>query len=92
MRLYQATRDTLQHWLAVLRARFRDRFPGPGDITAFRDGFAVHGRYRQPCRDCGRPVQRIRYAENETNYCALRRLLRAASGDLPTLASPPHNA
>jgi formamidopyrimidine-DNA glycosylase len=69
-RLYRATRATLQHWLEVLRAQFRDRFPGAGEITAFREGFAVHGRYRQPCRDCGRAVQRIRYAENETNYCA----------------------
>jgi len=39
-------------------------------VTAFRDGMAVHGRYRQPCPDCGAPVQRIVYAENETNYCA----------------------
>ncbi len=68
-RLFEATRHTLQHWMAVLREQFRDRFPSPGDITAFRDGFAVHGRYRQPCPVCGRAVQRIRYAENETNYC-----------------------
>jgi formamidopyrimidine-DNA glycosylase len=69
-RLYRAARDTLEHWLAQLRARFAGRFPGPGEITAYREGFAVHGRYRRPCPDCGRPVQRIRYAENETNYCA----------------------
>jgi formamidopyrimidine-DNA glycosylase len=68
-RLYRATRQTLQRWIDVLRAEFGDRFPGAGDITAFRDGFAVHGRYRKPCPDCGAPVQRIRYAENETNYC-----------------------
>ena len=69
--LYTATQRTLRHWVAVLREQFRDRFPGAGEITAFRDGFAVHGRYRQPCPDCGAPVQRIRYAENETNYCAV---------------------
>jgi formamidopyrimidine-DNA glycosylase len=42
----------------------------PEKVTAFRDGMAVHGRYRQPCPDCGSPVQRIVYAENEANYCA----------------------
>jgi len=68
-RLYEAVRSTLRHWIAVLREQFRDHFPGPGEVTAFRDAFAVHGRYRKPCPDCGRPVQRIRYAENETNYC-----------------------
>jgi formamidopyrimidine-DNA glycosylase len=68
-RLYAATRRTLQHWLAALHAQFADHFPGPGEITAFRPDFAVHGRYRQPCPDCGTPVQRIRYAENETHYC-----------------------
>ena len=70
-RLYTATQRTLRHWVAVLHEQFRDRFPGAGEITAFRNGFAVHGRYRQPCPDCGAPVQRIRYAENETNYCAV---------------------
>jgi formamidopyrimidine-DNA glycosylase len=70
-RLYTATQETLHHWIGILREQFRDHFPGPGEVTAFRDGFAVHGRYRQPCPDCGAPVQRIRYAENETNYCAL---------------------
>ncbi len=69
-RLYDAVHTTLQHWLATLREDFGGRFPGPGEITAFREGFAVHGRYRQPCPVCGSPVQRIRYAENETNYCA----------------------
>jgi len=68
-RLYAATRRTLQHWLAALHVQFADHFPGPGEITAFRPDFAVHGRYRKPCPDCGTPVQRIRYAENETNYC-----------------------
>ncbi|MFI5365293.1 MAG: Fpg/Nei family DNA glycosylase [Candidatus Binatia bacterium] len=68
-RLFDATRTTLQHWIGVLRRQFADRFPGAGDVTAFRDDFAVHGRYRKPCPVCGRAVQRIRYAENETNYC-----------------------
>ncbi len=68
-RLHQATRAVLQTWIENLRRQFLERFPGPGDITAFREGFAVHGRYRQPCPLCRRAVQRIRYAENETNYC-----------------------
>jgi formamidopyrimidine-DNA glycosylase len=68
-RLYHATRDTLQHWIATLRREFAGRFPGPGEITAFRPDFAVHGKFEQPCPTCGAPVQRIRYAENETNYC-----------------------
>ncbi|MCZ6817361.1 MAG: formamidopyrimidine-DNA glycosylase [Planctomycetota bacterium] len=69
-RLYDAVRRTLQHWIGVLEARFRKRFPGPGDITAFRPDFAVHGRFGKPCPECKSPVQRIQYAENETNYCA----------------------
>ena len=69
-RLHSAAKSTLLHWLTELRELFRDRFPGAGDITAFRDGFAVHGRFGKPCPACGDPVQRIRYAENETNYCA----------------------
>ena len=69
-RLYTATRTTLVRWRDELLREFAARFPGPGEITAFRPGFAVHGRYRQPCPVCGKPVQRIRYAENETNYCA----------------------
>jgi len=68
-RLYTATRDTLAHWLETLREEFADHFPGRGEITAFRDGFAVHGRFGKPCPLCATPVQRIRYAENETNYC-----------------------
>ena len=68
--LYHATQHTLQRWTDMLLQQFADRFPGPGDITAFREGFAVHGRFSRPCPDCGRPVQRIRYADNETNYCA----------------------
>lgn len=69
-RLHGATKATLKRWLHILREMFRERFPDAGDITAFRDGFAVHGRYGQACPDCGDPVQRIRYADNETNYCA----------------------
>ena len=66
-RLYHATRETLTGWIAVLRTEASGRFPE--DVTAFREGMAVHGRYRQPCPACGQTVQRIRYAANETNYC-----------------------
>ena len=66
-RLYDATRATLEHWIAALRAETGDGFPEK--VTAFRPDMAVHGRYGQPCPDCGTPVQRIRYASNETNYC-----------------------
>jgi formamidopyrimidine-DNA glycosylase len=59
----------LERWTDELRAEFAGRFPGPGQVTAFRDGFAVHGKYGRPCPVCGHAVQRIRYAENETNYC-----------------------
>ncbi|MBM4267455.1 MAG: formamidopyrimidine-DNA glycosylase [Deltaproteobacteria bacterium] len=69
-RLYRATRETLVGWTERLREEFAGRFPGAGDVTAFRPDFAVHGRYRQPCPVCGDPVQRIRYADSETNYCA----------------------
>ncbi|HEY3246102.1 MAG TPA: DNA-formamidopyrimidine glycosylase family protein [Phycisphaerae bacterium] len=68
-RLHGATRATLEHWIAALRAEFAERFPGAGDITAFRKSFAVHGRFGKPCPVCGCAVQRIRYADNETNYC-----------------------
>ncbi len=67
-RLYEATRDTLVDWADRLRRESAGRFPEK--VTAFRQGMAVHGRHRQPCPDCGSPVQRIAYAENETNYCA----------------------
>ncbi|MFI5256874.1 MAG: Fpg/Nei family DNA glycosylase [Gemmatimonadales bacterium] len=67
-RLFDATRDTLTEWTARLRAEAGDGFPV--QVTAFRDGMAVHGRYREPCPVCGTPVQRIRYRANETNYCA----------------------
>ena len=69
-RLYGAARAVLSHWIDLLRERFAGRFPTPAEITAFRPEFAVHGRFGQPCRTCGAPVQRIRYAANETNYCA----------------------
>lgn len=68
-RLQVATRELLAHWTRRLVERFGDDFPGPGDITAFRPEFAVHGRFGKPCPVCGAPVQRICYAENETNYC-----------------------
>ena len=67
-RLFEATRATLLDWTARLRAEVGSGFPDK--VTAFREGMAVHGRYREPCPVCGAPVQRIRYADNETNYCA----------------------
>lgn len=67
-RLYEATRATLSFWTDVLRRDTGEGFPEK--VTAFREGFAVHGRYGMPCPDCGTAVQRIRYAENEVNYCA----------------------
>jgi formamidopyrimidine-DNA glycosylase len=67
-RLFDATRATLAGWTDRLRAEVGDGFPEK--VTAFREGMAVHGRFRQPCPVCGTPVQRIRYADNETNYCA----------------------
>ena len=67
-RLFEAARAVLSEWTERLCGEARERFPEK--VTAFRDGMAVHGRYREPCPDCGAPVQRIRYAANETNYCA----------------------
>jgi len=66
-RLYEATRATLADWVARLRDHYADRFPEK--VTAFRPDMAVHGKYKQPCPVCGTAVQRIRYADNETNYC-----------------------
>jgi formamidopyrimidine-DNA glycosylase len=66
--LHEAVRSTLKLWTERLRAEARGAFPAK--VTAFREGMAVHGRYGEPCPDCGAPVQRIVYAENETNYCA----------------------
>jgi formamidopyrimidine-DNA glycosylase len=68
MRLYSATRVTLERWIDRLREQTADGFPEK--VTAFHDEMAVHGRFRQPCPVCGSPVQRIVYAENECNYCA----------------------
>jgi formamidopyrimidine-DNA glycosylase len=67
-RLYDATRLTLNQWIDRLRCETGEAFPEK--VTAFREGMAVHGRYGQPCPDCGSPVQRIVYAANEANYCA----------------------
>ena len=90
-RLFDATRSTLTDWIARLRRQTGDGFPEK--VTAFREGMAVHGRYQQPCPVCGAPVQRIRYADNETNYCARcqtggklladRALSRLLKGDWP---------
>lgn len=68
VRLYEATRATLQKWAERLRRETGSGFPEK--VTAFREGMAVHGRYGKPCPRCGARVQRIRYADNETNYCA----------------------
>ncbi len=73
--LLSACRGVLAAWTERLRGEFGlsgggpGRFPGPGDITAFRPDFAVHGKYRKPCPVCGTAVRRIVHAENETNYC-----------------------
>jgi formamidopyrimidine-DNA glycosylase len=67
-RLFTATQETLKLWIGRLRAEAEARFPEK--VTAFREDMAVHGRYREPCPRCGEKVQRIRYADNETNYCA----------------------
>ncbi|MGI8836199.1 MAG: DNA-formamidopyrimidine glycosylase family protein [Pyrinomonadaceae bacterium] len=86
--LFNSTRETLKNWTDILRAEAGDKFPEK--VTAFRPGMAVHGKYGEACRRCGKKVQRIRYASNETNYCpscqtgnklladrALSRLLRS---------------
>jgi len=67
-RLFNATRETLHLWIERLREESRDAFPE--HVTAFHDRMAVHGRFGKPCPRCGANVQRIRYADNETNYCA----------------------
>ena len=67
MTLLAATRDTLLDWTQRMRDERGAGFPEK--VTAFREGMAVHGRYREPCPDCGTAVQRIRYRDNETNYC-----------------------
>ncbi len=66
-RLFDAVRSTLEDWIERLRRDTGEEFPR--DVTAFREGMAVHGRFGQPCPDCETSVQRIRYADRETNYC-----------------------
>jgi formamidopyrimidine-DNA glycosylase len=66
-RLHRATRTTLRHWIELLRAETGTGFPAK--VTAFRADMAVHGKYGKACPDCATPVQRIRHAVNETNYC-----------------------
>jgi len=90
-RLWQAVRRTLATWTTRLRADVGDGFPEK--VTAFREGMAVHGRFGQPCPVCGSPIQRIRHASNECNYCvecqtggrllADRSLSRLLRGDWP---------
>jgi formamidopyrimidine-DNA glycosylase len=90
-KLFDATRATLTEWTQRLRSEVGDGFPEK--VTAFRPGMAVHGRYREPCPVCGTKIQRIRYADNETNYCprcqtggkvlADRALSRLLKGDWP---------
>ena len=67
-RLFDATQSTLRDWIQRLQTETGENFPEK--VTAFREGMAVHGRYGQPCRVCGSPVQRVVYAANEANYCA----------------------
>ena len=67
-RLHGATQRTVREWIERIRAETGTKFPEK--VSAFKEGMAVHGRYRQPCPVCGSPVQRIRYADNEANYCA----------------------
>jgi formamidopyrimidine-DNA glycosylase len=90
-RLHAAVRDVMQEWIERFRAEVGDGFPAK--VTAFRPEMAVHGKFDQPCPDCGSRVQRIVYAENETNYCARcqtggrlladRALSRLLHGDWP---------
>jgi formamidopyrimidine-DNA glycosylase len=90
-RLFEACRHTLLDWTERLRRATGEAFPE--EVTAFRQGMAVHGRYRQPCPVCNTPVQRIVYADNEVNYCARcqtegrlladRSLSRLLKGDWP---------
>jgi len=67
-RLFEATRATLTEWVERLRTETGEGFPEK--VTAFRPQMAVHGKYKQPCPRCGSKIQRIKYAANETNYCA----------------------
>jgi formamidopyrimidine-DNA glycosylase len=93
VRLFQAVRTTLTNWTERNLREAGDGFPPPRQVTAFRPGMAVHGRFGKPCPVCGTAVQRIRYADNETNYCprcqtggkvlADRSLSRLLKGDWP---------
>lgn len=67
-RLYRTIRRSLEEWTERLRREFGDAFPGR--ITAFHPAMAAHGKYEEPCPVCGSPIQRIKYADRETNYCA----------------------
>ena len=67
-RLFNACRQTLTEWIELLRDKTGERFPDK--VTAFHEEMAAHGKYRRPCPVCGAPIQRIRHAENESNYCA----------------------
>jgi formamidopyrimidine-DNA glycosylase len=99
-RLHAATVATLRDWIERLRKDTGERFPEK--VTAFREGMAVHGRFGKPCPDCGTPVQRIVYAENECNYCprcqtegrllADRALSRLLKGDWPRTIEELENA
>jgi formamidopyrimidine-DNA glycosylase len=90
-RLYDATQASLREWTERLARETGDKFPEK--VTAFREGMAVHGRHKEPCPACGAPVQRIAYADNESNYCARcqtggklladRSLSRLMHGDWP---------
>ncbi len=69
-RLHQSVLVVIKFWTDKLLVEFATKFPGAGDVTAFRPDFSVHGKFGQPCPVCGSKVQRIVYADNETNYCA----------------------
>jgi len=69
-RLYEATQKTTRFWIEKLSAETGGGTTFPEKVSAFKEGMTVHGRYKQPCPVCGSPVQRIRYADNEANYCA----------------------
>jgi len=69
-RLYEAVRSTTRFWIDKLRAETKSGAKFPEKVSAFKEGMAVHGRYKEPCPVCGSPIQRIRYADNEANYCA----------------------
>ena len=68
-RLFESARRVLSEWTERLCASFTARFPGPGQVTAFRPEFAAHGKFGSPCPVCQSKIQRIRYADSETNYC-----------------------